>query len=171
MPEPWLKANRRIHFLALAPLMAVAAAGLLIAWLSRGGLRACGAGLALLGLLGGLIVLWHMRFPRLAYGDGCLHLFLRGTTPARVPVDVVECFFSGQGSAGNPPRANLILRLAEAAPQWHERAVDRRLGRWCDGYVTIDGMWCEPLNRDLINRLNERLVAAKRREVLKEHAP
>jgi hypothetical protein len=35
--------------------------------------------------------------------------------------------------------------------------VKPALGAWCDSYVTIRGTWCEPLNGELIRRLNRRL--------------
>ena len=34
----------------------------------------------------------------------------------------------------------------------------RSLGKWCDGYITIFGVWCEPLDGDFVNRMNHRLA-------------
>jgi hypothetical protein len=42
--------------------------------------------------------------------------------------------------------------------------VKPSLGTWCGGYVTIRGTWCEPLQPDLIRRLNRRLKEVKTQE-------
>jgi hypothetical protein len=109
------------------------------------------------------------RIPRLAYDDGELLVYLRSLAPLRVPVEAVECFFLGQGpahpAAPDEPvakAANVIARIAESAPQWHARPVRADLGQWCDGYITIRGMWCEPLSHERINQLNRRLAEAHR---------
>jgi hypothetical protein len=91
---------------------------------------------------------------------------LRIGRPVRVPVDVVECFLLGQGPSllpgANPAAetANVIARLSEKSPEWSHVEVNRLLGSWCGGYVTIRGTFCEPLNVDVVNRLNAALAAA-----------
>ena len=42
-----------------------------------------------------------------------------------------------------------------------QRELHPALGRWCDGYATIRGCWCEPLSADLVRQLNRRLANAK----------
>jgi hypothetical protein len=89
---------------------------------------------------------------------------LRAGKPAAVPVEIVEAFFLGQGPAHVPPidgksaeSVNLIARLSQKAPQWAKVPVKPALGQWCEGYVTIRGTWCEPLDGEVIRRLNRRL--------------
>jgi hypothetical protein len=81
-----------------------------------------------------------------------------------VPVEIVEAFFLGQGPAHLPPvdgkpaeSVNLIARLSQKAPEWAKVRVKPALGQWCEGYVTIRGTWCEPLDGEVIRRLNRRL--------------
>jgi hypothetical protein len=129
------------------------------------------AGLAFL-LLGaiGYVALWLAgRIPRLAYNDGELLVYLRSLRPLRVPVDAVECFFLGQGPAQPAvpddlvvKAANVIVRIGEGATAWHARKVRAELGQWQDGYITIRGMWCEPLSHERVNELNRRLAEAQR---------
>jgi hypothetical protein len=56
---------------------------------------------------------------------------------------------------------NLIARLSQRHTEWASQKVRPSLGRWCDGYVTIRGTWCEPLNSELIRRINRRLKEVK----------
>lgn len=172
MREVWLRPNRRalLANLILPGLLLAAGVPLLLGWPS-------GAAAARIG--GGVLVLFsaaiaanlmrQLRSPRLAFEDGHLVVFLGTPRPIRVPVDLVECFFRGQGPAllagdddDETETANVIVRLAEAAPEWHHQSVSRSLGHWCEGYITIRGTWCEPINRELIGRLNSRLVHVHR---------
>ena len=89
--------------------------------------------------------------------------------PTRIPIDVVECFFLGQGPSGissgtgeELESSNIVVRLAEAAKDWHHRDAKRTLGHWCEGYITLRGTWCEPISLDLVNRLNHHLAQTKR---------
>jgi len=52
----------------------------------------------------------------------------------------------------------IVIRIADKAVEWRQQDVKRQLGSWCDGYVTIRGTWCEPLNIEVVNRLNRRLA-------------
>jgi hypothetical protein len=130
-----------------------------------------GGGLMLFGcaLVGAMIV--QMRRPRIAYDDGKVQFYLRASTPIAVPVELVEAFFLGQGPlalSGALPGSStvdLVARLSQRAPEWSEREVKLALGRWSESYVTIRGTWCEPLNGELIRRLNRRL-----REVTEKRA-
>ena len=92
-----------------------------------------------------------------------------------LPVELVECIFLGQAPALVPePRgANrsrgvetsaLILRLAESATDWQAGKVNELLGHWREGYIMIRGTWCEPISRDPVQQLNDRLAAAHRRQ-------
>jgi hypothetical protein len=94
-----------------------------------------------------------------------LLVYLDPTRPTRVPIEIVECFFLGQGPSElpklkgrEPETQNVIVRLAEAASEWKHRDVRRALGHWCEGYITIRGSWCEPISPDLMKRLNRRLA-------------
>jgi hypothetical protein len=113
-------------------------------------------------LMIGLITQW--RRPRIAYRDGQVLFHLRAGRPIAVPVQVVEAFFAGQGPSHLPVVAgkasktvNLVARLSQKAPEWAHKDVKEALARWCDGYVSIRGTWCEPLDGELIRRLNHRL--------------
>jgi hypothetical protein len=106
----------------------------------------------------------QLRRPRVAYRRGQVLFYLRAGAPVAVPVEVVEAFFLGQGPAylplathGAAETVNLVARLSQKAPQWADVEVKQALGHWHEGYVTIRGTWCEPLNGDLIRRLNHRL--------------
>jgi hypothetical protein len=82
----------------------------------------------------------------------------------------VEAFFLGQGPAKLPgsPNAqqtvNLVARLAQRETDWARREVKPALGNWCDGYITIRGTWCEPLDNELVRRLNRRLKEVTKQE-------
>ena len=112
---------------------------------------------------------YWMRLPRLAYERGEMLVFLDSAQPTRVPIDIVECFFLGQGDSNLPKLAgrepetqNVVVRLAESAPDWKHRDVKPAFGHWCEGYITIRGAWCEPIHRDLMQRLNRRLAEIQR---------
>ena len=68
----------------------------------------------------------------------------------------------GHGKIPETEAQNVVVRLAEAATEWHHREVKPALGHWCDGYVTLRGAWCEPIDADVLERLNKRLVTVKR---------
>ena len=173
LAEVWLRTNRRPLLLAVALctgafLCGLAlATGLLVpphAWTTLlGGSVALGA-----GILGGL-ALWQLLVPRLAFQRGNLLVYLKAGPPYRVPVEIVECLFLGQGPAmptdSSPDAmqaANVVVRLAERASDWSSRRVVPAFGRWCDGYITISGTWCEPLDQQLVEKLNRQLASRKR---------
>ncbi len=174
MAESWLQPNRRALRVTLVVPAALSLVGLVLVLvgMSRGFTSAvflCGAGLVVAGVVGTLWLVYAMRVPRLAYEEGELLVYLRALTPLRVPIDVVECFFLGQGPARPAPpdacvpkAANVIVRLADNARDFHARDVRADLGVWNDGYITIRGMWCEPLSHERVNELNRRLGAAQR---------
>jgi hypothetical protein len=169
----WLRPNTRILWLQLAVTMIllVTGGGLTLAgWTAGKRLLLVGGGLLIAGGVGALgYLLKQLLRARLAYRGGQLLFGVRRGGYIEVPLEVVECFFLGHGPApvsradGPPPQnANLVIRLAEAAPEWQERTVDPQLARWCGGYVTLNGLWCEPLSVDRVRQLNHRLAATKR---------
>jgi hypothetical protein len=163
--EVWLHANRRVLMLALVPVVAIAVVGALLVATSGGGFaRIAGWGLAAVGAVLAIGLANQLRQPRIAFRDGEVLFNLRAGAPVAVPVGVVEAFFLGQGPANLPPvsgkpaeAVNLVARLSQKAPEWAKVAVKPALGNWCESYVTIRGMWCEPLNGEVIRRLNRRL--------------
>jgi hypothetical protein len=115
-------------------------------------------------------LLRQMWRPRIAYQNGHVMFYLRAGQPFAVPVEIVEGFFVGQNPAtlpsGRPSRyrtATLVARLSQRAVEWARRDVKPALGKWCDGYVTVFGTWCEPITEELPRRLNRRLKEVKSR--------
>lgn len=128
-------------------------------------------GLAIVAVGGAIttITLREMIRPRLSCDGTYLLAYVGGWQPARVPLEIVEVFFLGQGPSKLPqpvgrPLVNstVVVRLAEAAKEWHKRDTNTRVAHWCEGYITLRGVWCEPLNTDTIRRLNSTLVETKR---------
>ncbi len=174
MCETWLQPNRRaVLFGMLLPGIA-GLLGLAIAvgwlgptrftiWRIGGALVLSVAGLVLLGLCG------QLYRPRVSHDNGQIMFNLRGGSPIRVPIEVVEAFLLGQGPTMMSGRQNdrqitrtVVVRLAESATDWARIDVNPRLASWCDGYITIRGTWCEPLNIQVVNRLNRLLSTAKK---------
>jgi hypothetical protein len=151
----------------ILPAVAVVAGLALLLGLESAAARIGGS---LLAAMGGAVVLLlaiQMRQPRLAYEEGHLLVFLQGTRPIRVPIEIVECFLLGQAPTLLPGKkhehsetASVVIRLNETAVDWIHRDVKPALGKWCEGYITIRGTWCEPLSVPLINRLNAQLAEA-----------
>lgn len=127
------------------------------------------------------VAIWQLASPRLAYENRELLVFLRFGSPLRVPIDVVECFFLGQGPSLLPrplsdpdavdETSTIIVRLAESAEEWKHLEVKPTLGLWCDGYITIRGTWCERITPELAKCLNEKLIEAHREVRSKEVLP
>lgn len=119
------------------------------------------------------LCIYLMRRPRLSFLKDKLHVRLRPGPPIEIPIDVVECFFLGQGPTLLPrpfgdrdqveETSTIVVRLAESAEEWKHFDVKPALGLWCDGYITIRGTWCEPITNELLKRLNDNLVAAHRK--------
>ena len=166
MREVWLRPNRRVLALALAPaLLLIAMGAVLGGQFTAVAARVTGIGLIVAGAVLIVGIVLQMCTPRLAHADGCVLFYLTARKPIAVPVNVVEAFFLGQGPAhlpaaipsGDADTVNLVARLSQRAPEWAQRDVKSALGKWCDGYVSIRGTWCEPLTGDVIRRLNRRL--------------
>jgi hypothetical protein len=175
MRETWLQPNRRAIWLGCAPPIALVGVGAgLMSQAdsdSRRWLTWVGAALISIGATLTVLLLRHLGRPRIAYHDGCVLFYLKSGPPLAVPVQLVEAFFVGQGPATLPGgidagqrTANLVARLSQNESDWRQRDVKAALGKWCDGYVTISGTWCEPLNQELLRTLNRRLADAKRKD-------
>lgn len=170
MAEVWLRQNTRaiLFGMAVPTLLLLALLVWLTGWIvpaPQGGWRIAGWVIAGLVALMVAVLAVQLRQPRLAYHGGVLLVNLRAGRPIAVPIDVVEAFLLGMGPAMLPGRRDdrtetrtLSVRLAERAEEWANIEVKPALGKWCGGYITIRGTWCEPLSVSLVNRLNARLV-------------
>ena len=168
MTEVLLRPNRRALWFAMLPAAAVAGFGLCLA-IGRGASggdlwRWIGVVMSVASLCILAMLVWQLRRPRVALRDGNVLFYLRRGSPIAVPMGVVEAFFIGSGPATLPAgiqsqqsTVNLVARLSQRETQWAQQEVNAALGRWCEGYVTIRGTWCEPLNGEVIRRLNRRL--------------
>ena len=179
MRECWLKPNRR-------PIIA---AGVLFALIALGAVAAIYAfmlsqnwfGLFVTVALGGpalaCVVFCYLaaRTPRLAYENGELLVYSKSFTPRRVPIDVVEVLFLGSGPAlpttdtddqqqepTGPRAANVVVRLAEAASDWHHRELSAAVDKWENGYIVLSGTTCEPISHERLNVINRRLAEVRR---------
>jgi hypothetical protein len=172
MSETWLKPNRRAILIGAFIPAASVVLGVWLAFAPIGTQSRLSQWTGLLLMVAGLIVLVmllrHLRRPRVSYGDGHVQFYLKSGLPIAVPVEVVEAFFLGQGAAKLPvglcrqdETVNLVARLSQRHTQWARQEVKPALGNWCEGYVTIRGTWCEPLNGELVRRLNRRLNEVK----------
>ena len=179
MTEIWLRNNARaLAFgLVLPALLVVFGLALLItvgADAERWWVGVLGGLMAVVGLLVVTQLVIQLRQPRLAYRDGVLLVCMKPGSPIRVPIEIVEGFLLGQGPSMLPGRqyqttetSTVVIRLAESAQDWADvPGIKPALGKWCGGYITIRGTWCEPLSVDLVNRLNRRLA-----EVQSQHSP
>lgn len=174
MPEVWLRNNRRALTVGmllpgLCLLAALTALGFSLWSAQLWWVTALAAALCVppLWLIGSLA--YAMTRPRVAYESGELLVFLEMSKPTRVPIDIVEVFFLGQGPSElpklkgrEPETSNVVIRLAESAGEWKHREVRPALGHWCEGYITLRGSWCEPLTREVLQRLNHRLMEVQR---------
>ncbi len=171
--ETWLKPNRRALLAGAVVPGIILALGVAVAlrpwpgespWIGRvtGGILILMSTTVLIGLS------MHIVRPRIGHRRGQLYFLLRSRQAIAVPVDVVEGFFLATVPTGLPSAVSrgpnsiaVVARLAEKANTWAQRDVHPWLARWQEGYITIRGTWCEPLNTDVIRRLNQRLMEAK----------
>ena len=174
--EVWLRPNRRIFGVGIF-VLALALTGTIpfIATSQHVAVTTVAYTIGVLILSLVVLAVRNIIRPRLAYDDGCLLVYLGSAQPHRVPIELVECFFLGQGPsllpaptlAGereSPESATIVVRLAESAEEWKHVEVKPSLGQWCDGYITIRGTWCEPINADRMKQLNHRLVETHRKQ-------
>ena len=170
MPDVWLRTNRRAVLLGLiVPVVLAALGAVLLLAVDQPIARGTGAVVLAIGIVLFVLLLWQLRQPRLAYERGELLFYLRAGGPIRTPIEVVECFLLGQADAMLSGKQNersetraVMVKLSDKAEEWSHLSVKPALGKWCDGYVTIRGTWCEPLSVELINRLNRRLAEVHR---------
>jgi hypothetical protein len=172
--EIWLRTNARaLLFGMLGPMvLELAGVAMIVGWpIGESPVWLRVLGIVLVGFSSLLIVAlaWQMRKPRLGYANGELLVWLRGSEPIRVPIEIVECFLLGQAPSLLPTKKHrhtdtsaLIVRIADKAADWHHLDVKPQLGKWCEGYITIRGTWCEPLSIALVNKLNQRLADVSR---------
>lgn len=172
MVDIWLRNNTRALLWGTVPPGGIALAGLV---LLAGGLgealwlRVVGGLLTALGAWAVAMLVWQMRQPRVAYEPGYLLVYLTAGPPYRVPIEIVECFLLGRGPSLLPTRQyerreahTVVIRLDEEAAEWSHRETKPALGSWCGNQITIRGTWCEPLDVDLVRRLNAQLADATR---------
>jgi hypothetical protein len=170
MRETWLRPNRRAIWFGCVPPLVLGALGGWLVWTTAEAATAWRwiglAGVAVgLGLVAALVV--QLFRPRIAYRDGRVLFYLRSGRPIAAPAGVIEAFFVGRGPAPLPGKLsrqetmNLVARISQRETDWSRKEVKHSLGDWCDGYVTIRGTWCEPLDPELIRRLNRRLREVK----------
>lgn len=172
--EIWLRTNRRALLMAMIPPGLLLAGNLAVMVWSLATHQTwfitamCGLFvLVLLWLISGLTS--AMFLPRIAYQNGDLLVYLELHRATRVPIDIVEVFFLGQGPSElpklrgrEPETQNVIVRLAESATEWKHRQVRPAFGMWCEGYITIRGSWCEKITPEIMRRLNQRLAEVHR---------
>jgi len=174
MNEVWLRTNRRALLLG----MMLPGVVCFVSWAAFGWCLATGRHWALQFVLLsiGVVAFWMvgvmvyaMMRPRLGYEAGELLVYLDPTQATRVPIDIVEVFFLGQGPSElprlkgrEPETQNVIIRLAESAVDWKHRDVRPAIGHWCEGYITIRGSWCERITPEVMKRLNRRLAEVQR---------
>jgi len=122
-------------------------------------------------------LLYAVFQPRIAYDAGELLVFLEPARATRVPINIVEVMFLGQGPSElpklkgrEPETQNVVIRLAETATDWKHRSVRPAFGHWCEGYITIRGAWCEPITADLMRKLNHRLAEIHRQRQAQANA-
>ena len=176
MREIWLKTNQRPLILGLVVAALIEAAGMILVvlsfalklelwgWIPGGILMA-------VGTLSILVVTYRLQLPRLAREGNNLLVYLDAPRPTEVPLEIVECFFMGQGPSMLPniegkeaETSNVIVRLAESAQDWRHKDIDPNYGHWCEGYITLRGAWCEPLSNEALKDLNHKLVLAHREQ-------
>jgi hypothetical protein len=178
MPTPkteiWLRTNRRALTTMMGPpalLLVGSLAGLIWSLAThQSGFISVMCGLFVLMLLWLFAGLTSAMFqPRVAYQAGELLVYLEFGKATRVPIDIVEVFFLGQGPSElpkikgrEPETQNVIIRLAESATEWKHRDMKPAIGMWCEGYITIRGSWCEPITPEIMRQLNHRLVEIQR---------
>jgi hypothetical protein len=177
--EIWLRTNPRPFLAALiAPFILTAMGAVWLWWGMSNSVSLWFMAAGPIFILGGFLLasalVWRSTQPVLAQKSDRLLLFMEGAEPIAIPLDVVECFFTGQGDAllkdrqGKEREASaIIVRLAESAKEWHHRDVAPQYAHWCEGYITLRGTWCEPIGPDLLRQLNKRLVESQKAQKAK----
>lgn len=171
--EIWIRTNPRPFLAALIAPGFLTVLGLAwMGWTTSSNLSGWLTGIGGIFIVAGVLLagalIWRSKQPVLARRDDQLLLCTEGI-PIQIPLELVECFFKGQGDSllqdrlGKELEASaIIIRLAESAKDWHHRDVSPKYAHWCEGYITLRGTWCEPIGPDLLRQLNKRLVEAQR---------
>ena len=168
MREVWLHSNRRIAAAGLivgAPTGVRPPRGVAVENAATSSLVLQVLGGSALGLGAALLLpsayLWWR--PRLAFDGQHLLVYMKWGAPYRVPIELVECFFMGQIESHLPGRilpeaesSSVVVRLAQAARQWHRQPVAARLGDWFGGYIIVRGTWSALLTTEVVAELNQR---------------
>lgn len=168
----WLRNNPRVLWIALLPPLSAATLGIAVAGV---GLvqqaiieQILGAALLVSAVAWSAAVWFGHRPARIAFHDGTVFFTLQEIEPLAVPLDEVECFLLASGITqlpGQPTRdvqtRNLVIRFVERAEEWAHRELPLELGKWCEGQFTLRGIYCEPLDVALVNRLNQLLYDAQ----------
>ena len=169
MTEEWLKPNRRFIFLRMIPSLLLMAAGAGLALWTTGWLRLFGCVVVAIAFVPLSKLIRQTSQPRLSYRPDELVVSVNADEIS-VPISFVECFFLGQLTTSLPPFhlqqrrvAAVVVRLAESADDWKNRDINPAIGKWKDGYIILNGIWCEPLDLAVVNRLNHRLREVQRK--------
>lgn len=175
MPQILLRSNRRFGMLCAIVGLSGLLLGCCMVTTTPNLISRAAGGIVLLVTAPTLWCCWLLLFkPRIAITADELLVYIRSSAkPFRVPLEVVEVFFMGQGAVrgvepGHPKEyvgavaANVIVRLAESANEWQDRDAQLLLGVWRDGYITVRGLWCEDIQQDLLKFMNKQLQQAKR---------
>ncbi|MCA9196440.1 MAG: hypothetical protein KDA87_02840 [Planctomycetales bacterium] len=171
MRRPLLRTNQRAGWLLASPwIMGLATTLILLTvFLQASPINVILAVLSAFFLIQVVCQVRKIYIARLSYSDGSLWVALSKGAPIAVPMDMVECVFLGQGPGqivgldGEPTEAStLIVRIAESATEFHKREIDHQLGHWCDGYITVNGTWSEPITAEVAGRLNKTIVEIKK---------
>lgn len=176
--EVWLRGNVRPVLVATGGAVAIAAVLVAVVMVLPAPATArlvAGAVIALV-MLGSLALVYGAAQPRLVWRGDRLVVRVSPAAVADVPLDVVECFFAGSNpldAMGAPTCGEhaafrvgtLVVRVAERAHDYRSRKTFRPWVVWDDGYIVIDGRWCEPLSAAKARDLGGRLAAAKRGEL------
>ena len=173
MTECWLKPNPRPTYAAMGLAGCMVLAGgvvAVVAWRYQYFLvTALGCSFAVAFVAWGLSQWKKLRCPRVSYAEGVLLVHDGSPESASVPIDVVEAFFLGSGPAlgedtsdHGPRTANVVIRIAESAGEWHEGELMPAIGKWSEGYIVLRGTWCEPIGHERLNVINRRLAEVHR---------
>ena len=173
MPEVWLRQNvRAVQFVGVCLALLAAQTGVMATGLLfpvSGWFRVVFVVFAIVWivlLLAVALVGWR---PRLAYSHGKLLINVRLGEPYAVPIEYVEGFLLGQSPAQvrgdvqqRTEARSLSIKLADRATEWQQKETLSAWGKWCGGYITICGTWCEPLSLQVVERLNRQLSEAQK---------
>jgi hypothetical protein len=174
--EVWIRPNRR-------PYAIQAAVGALIILVGAAVFLVAGESslLRFFGFVGLVLGTWMAWVnlqccwrPRVARSSRNLLMYVHGSRPIQIPLEVVEVFFHGQSPLDVQARTphhtepvgleslNIVVRLAERAVDWQQHTVSPSVAKWCGGYISLFGTQCEPITAELLTKLNAQLVQAHR---------